>query len=146
MKNNWEIYFEINKSQYKSKYHWEKYKYLIFQGPQIQIQVQIYWYSKRQTQIWHFLDIWGLKYPKALVPKYICTQLCRSLPIMLDTFDFNWFPLNEIIGLRTKVNWKILKLNKSYVHKKFLDPPLAFSCKIWVLKFVPSVFIYVRNM
>ena len=81
MKNNWEIYFEINKSQYKSKYHWEKYKYLIFQGPQIQIQVQIYWYSKRQTQIWHFLDIWGLKYPRALVPKYICTQLCRSLNI-----------------------------------------------------------------
>ena len=30
MENNWEIHFEINKSQYKSKYHWEKYKYLIF--------------------------------------------------------------------------------------------------------------------
>ena len=30
-------------------------------------------------------------------------------PILLDTFDLNWFHFNKNIGLRTKVHRKILK-------------------------------------
>ena len=36
--------------------------------------------GKRKYDI--FLDIWGLKYPKALVPKYICTQLHYAGPCL----------------------------------------------------------------